>query len=1159
MSGLLAATVVLAAVLWADELGGSKPPWQRLLSGEDAERAARLEKQIGELRQGQKWTQARKAAEELARLRAEKQGKDHWQAVDARWVAVELKRVEEAPAEKQRAYADSSKSWQQAIALEARGSYAAALPLRQQVLDVWRDILGEKHPDTAVGYNELARNQEAQGKHAQAEVGIRQALAICREVLGEEHPKTATCYNNLASNQVGQEKYAEAEVDYRQALGIVRKILGEEHPYLATSYDNLSHIQLAQGKYAEAEAGIQKALAINRKILGEDHPDTATCYNNLGRSQQAQAKYSEAEQSLHQALAIFRKVRGEEHLHTATGYANLARNQDAHGKYAQAEVSHRQALAIIRKVRGEEHRDTAACYNNLAENLALQGEYTQAEEAHRQALAIFRQVRGEEHRDTAIAYATRACTQQAQGKYAQAEEDSRQALAIFRKVLGEEHPLTAGCSNNLAYTQHLQGKYAEAEKGFRQALAICRKVHGEQHLDTAGCYRNLAFNQHFHGKYVEAEELATRAADVFAHTRLQIAAGGLDRATVTSQRSPLPLLAVLLARSGKPGQAWQRFEESLGRSTSDELSARLKRPAAERQCQTQLQARLRLLESQLEKLAVVSKLSEAQEEQRQQLLTQLLQTQNGLTKLNHELEEKYGPVAGKTLPVALLQKALPADGAYLGWLDYKGEAKAADPNGEHWAILLKPSGDPTWVRLPGTGPKNAWTSADDELPWKLTQGLTSAGEWQALALQLNAQRLAPLTEHLKGVRRLVVLPSSMMDGIPLEVITEGYTVSYASSASLFADQKQRPRPKTTGLVALGDPNFRQAEQPELPLPSGGVLLTVVLPRSPAALAGLKPGDVLLQLGSTLLNTPADLPKAMAAVDKSAAAKVWRLEGSKARELTLQVPAGKLGVLIASEPAPKALAAQRKSDALLTGRGSTTWQPLPGTRYEVSALKNLFADQKPTILLGSDASEAKLAELSSKGTLGQARFVHLATHGQARSDKPLASRIILSRDQGQSGELSAEQVLLGWSLDAELVTLSACQTGLGKQEGGEGFVGFAQALLVSGSRSVCLSRWNVNDLSTALLMERFYHNLLGKRAELKGPMGKAAALAEAKQWLRTLPRAEALKRGEAIGAGVERAPGAKELPRVGVPAGPADQPPYAHPFYWAGFVLVGDPD
>src|SRR5260370_28156698 len=92
----------------------------------------------------------------------------------------------------------------------------------------------------------------------------------------------------------------------------------------------------------------------------------------------------------------------------------------------------------------------------------------------------------------------------------------------------------------------------------------------------------------------------------------------------------------------------------------------------------------------------------------------------------------------------------------------------------------------------------------------------------------------------------------------------------------------------------------------------------------------------------------------------------------------------------------------------------------------------------------------------------------------------------------------------WKLDAELVTLSACETGLGEGVGGEGYLGFAQALFAAGARSVVLSLWPVDDPSTALLMTRFYQNLLGKRLNLVKPLSKAEALREAKQWLRELP-------------------------------------------------------
>ena len=65
-----------------------------------------------------------------------------------------------------------------------------------------------------------------------------------------------------------------------------------------------------------------------------------------------------------------------------------------------------------------------------------------------------------------------------------------------------------------------------------------------------------------------------------------------------------------------------------------------------------------------------------------------------------------------------------------------------------------------------------------------------------------------------------------------------------------------------------------------------------------------------------------------------------------------------------------------------------------------------------------------------------------------------------------GRLSVREIQRGWELNAELVTLSACETALGREAGGEGFVGFTQALLMSGTRSVCLSLWKVDDTATA---------------------------------------------------------------------------------------------
>ncbi len=143
-----------------------------------------------------------------------------------------------------------------------------------------------------------------------------------------------------------------------------------------------------------------------------------------------------------------------------------------------------------------------------------------------------------------------------------------------------------------------------------------------------------------------------------------------------------------------------------------------------------------------------------------------------------------------------------------------------------------------------------------------------------------------------------------------------------------------------------------------------------------------------------------------------------------------------------------------------------------------------------------------------------------------------------------------------------MTLSACDTALGKESGGEGFVGFTQALLMSGARSVCLSLWQVDDKATSLLMTQFYQNMLGKRAGLSKAMPKAEALQEAKQWLRTLtaPQVDgelaALERGEL--RPLARGKGASARNEATNPNSGSAKP-YEHPYFWAAFVLVGDPE
>jgi CHAT domain-containing protein len=197
-------------------------------------------------------------------------------------------------------------------------------------------------------------------------------------------------------------------------------------------------------------------------------------------------------------------------------------------------------------------------------------------------------------------------------------------------------------------------------------------------------------------------------------------------------------------------------------------------------------------------------------------------------------------------------------------------------------------------------------------------------------------------------------------------------------------------------------------------------------------------------------------------------------------------------------------------ALLTGEG-TRLAPLPATRSEVAAIAALYGPQMATFL-GAEATEERAKELAPR-----ARVLHFATHGLLDERFPLDSALALAAPpaaggQRENGLLQAWEILAGPPLAADLVTLSACETALGREAGGEGLLGLTRAFQYAGARTVVASLWGVADDSTSALMAAFYRHLRSGS-----------------------PKDEALRRAQ--------------LELLGDPA-------TAHPYHWAAFEVVG---
>ena len=115
------------------------------------------------------------------------------------------------------------------------------------------------------------------------------------------------------------------------------------------------------------------------------------------------------------------------------------------------------------------------------------------------------------------------------------------------------------------------------------------------------------------------------------------------------------------------------------------------------------------------------------------------------------------------------------------------------------------------------------------------------------------------------------------------------------------------------------------------------------------------------------------------------------------------------------------------------------------------------------------------ETAAKKFGGQFKCVHFATHGAFNPDIPLKSGLMLSRDSENDGMLTVEE-LYDLTLNADLVTLSACETALGKVTSGDDVVGFTRGLFYAGANSIVSSLWKVDDRATSILMQHFYENL-----------------------------------------------------------------------------------
>jgi len=190
-------------------------------------------------------------------------------------------------------------------------------------------------------------------------------------------------------------------------------------------------------------------------------------------------------------------------------------------------------------------------------------------------------------------------------------------------------------------------------------------------------------------------------------------------------------------------------------------------------------------------------------------------------------------------------------------------------------------------------------------------------------------------------------------------------------------------------------------------------------------------------------------------------------------------------------------------------------PLPEAEQEVSSIAKSLGEKNSRVFIGRDASEKSFKTLAPTYSI-----IHLATHGVIDNKQPLYSHLLLTKTEGDpdnDGRLEARQIM-DLNLNADLAVLSACDTANGRVAPGEGVIGMSWAFFVAGARSIVVSQWKISSTSTSEFMTAFYQNLHSDNERVN--RNQAESIREAELTLLKDDR-------------------------------------YRHPFYWAGFVMIGD--
>ena len=856
-------------------------------------------------------------------------------------------------------------------------------------------------------------------------------------------------------------KYEEARQLIERALAIIEKVLGTEHPFVAFLLDDLAYYYYEKQDFAKSISLNERAMTISEKTLGEEHPRTIMYGRSLAVSYYMANEMVKAERLAERAIEISRRTIGPDHYFVGRCLSVLAQiTKDGE----KSEQLLKQALVILEKSLGPEHRYAGDVLNELGVLYTDKGDYQQAEQFLLRSQAIYEKYYGPESTVNVVSLHNLGRIARERKDYAKAEECYRKAIAIVERAFGPENPRLTVILNNLANIYRARGEYAKSLEAHFQVLRISEATRGSYHPMTLTSLGNIAKTYAAQGKIAEAIKFQSRVdAVIERNIEMNLAIG--------SERQKLSYLNVAAERTDRTISL--NTDLAPGDGAASELAALVL-----------LQRKGRVLDAMSDSFASLRQRSTPEE---QALLKQynevtahlarlVLNGPQGMAFPEHqkkvgELEEEKERLeaeisrrsaefraGSQPVTVAAVQAAIPASAALVEFAVYRPFDPKAESNSEAYkepryvAYVIRQKGEVRWRDLGDASEIDQDISA---LRQALRDPLRRDARERARDVDLKVMQ--PVRALTGGANQLLISPDGALNLIPFEALVDErgqyliqrYSFTYLTSGRDLLRLQITSKSQNSSLV-IADPLFGEPDSPQ------------------PAMVGYVNAKSRDKVTST-----ADL-------------------------------------------------------------SSVYFAPLTGTAQEARTIKSLFPETNT--LLRQQATESALKQNPAP------RILHIATHGffltggsasaagtniqstraisaTAKVANPLlrsglalagANLHKISNDDGILTALEASGLNL-WG--TKLVTLSACDTGLGEVKNGEGVYGLRRAFVLAGTESLVMSLWPVSDYVTREMMTAYYTGL-------RQGQGRGAALRQVQLSM--------LKRKER-----------------------------AHPFYWASFIQSGE--